>query len=156
MTPWFAARLAYVAAAANLSAALAMLLALRPGMAANPDVLVQATYIAAHPGVWIAGWAAWNLAALSLLAYLGAVGMMVRHRGPVLATFGMALAALGIVPDLAAEALQMGVLPQLSVRLLAAGDLRPVLVEQFLFADRISVLLTGFLGNGLYTLAGSS
>lgn len=90
-----------VAAATNAVAAIALATVLAPGvsLAYGPD---NAAYIATHLGVWRVGWALWIAAALSLLAFFG--WWAARVGWPVLARVALAIGALGVVADVAAEA----------------------------------------------------
>ncbi|HEU4400789.1 MAG TPA: hypothetical protein VFT43_01665 [Candidatus Polarisedimenticolia bacterium] len=132
---WLRASGPSLCCALNLAAALAMLLALRPGSEAVPDLPMRVGYIAAHPALWRAGWGLWIMAALSLLGFYGWWGARVRSRS--LGIAALVLATTGVVGDLLAESLYIGWLP---------ADY-----------DRIATLarfLTGVWGNSLYTVAG--
>jgi len=82
-------------------------------------------------------------------------GLCSRLRGAPLARAALGLALAGMVPDLVAETLAVGLLPDLASRYLEARpEVEPLILESFATWDRVMVLLTGFLGNGLYTSAG--
>jgi hypothetical protein len=60
--------------------------------------------------------------------------------------FALTLIGLGIIPDLSAETLYALVLPMLAQQGSSLDTLQ--------FVDQFAMLLTGFLGNGLYNLGG--
>ena len=142
MTPRHAASAAYVAAAINLAAGIAMLLALRHGVPAGEDELTaRIAYIADHTLVWRAGWLIWNVAAISLLGFFVALAARWRERAPILCGLALLCAAAGLAADLAAETILAVVSPGLRG-------------ETFAVVESIAISLTGFLGNGLYAVAG--
>jgi hypothetical protein len=136
------ARAAYVAAALNLAAALAMLLVLRPGLPVPGGELAgRFAYITAVHGVWWGGWLLWQAAALGLLAFY--VGLAAQWAGtaPLRCLVAVLCATAGIAADISAEALYMALPAQLG-----AGSLPAV--------DAVAGILTGYVGNGLYTVGG--
>jgi hypothetical protein len=141
-SPATAARLAYVAAALNLAAGLAMLVLLRPGLPVPGSLLSERVgYIRGHPGLWWSGWIIWHAAAISLVLFLFVLAERFRRHAPVRATLAEILSVVGLAVDLAAEAIAMGVAPELAQ-------------ERFLLVESIAGVLTGYLANGLYTAAG--
>jgi hypothetical protein len=126
----------YACAGLNLVAALVLVLVLRPGTEAVADMGSRLAYVVEHPVVWRAGWAVWIAAALSLLAFYCWWGSRLPSRRWALAA--VLVAAAGLAFDLTAEALMIGWLPQ------DFGSIAP-----------IATILTGGLGNGLYTVAGA-
>jgi hypothetical protein len=125
----------YACAALNLLAAAALLVVLRPGTEAIPDLASRISYISDHPLLWRTGWALWIAAALSLLAFYAWWGARVRAPGWGLAA--LLVAATGLAFDLTAEALLIGWLPR-----------------DYATVAPAATLLTGLAGNGLYTVAG--
>jgi hypothetical protein len=119
-------RVAYLASALNALAAGAMVFLLRPGL------LGDHAWIAAHRPQWILGWLLWQAAAIALVAFYVALSLRWRERAPIRARLAVLVAAAGLAADLAAETMLM--------------------VEPATF--RIASALTGYLGNGLYTVAG--
>ena len=119
-------RVAYLASALNALAAAAMLLLLRPGL------LGDQAWIAEHKPMWIVGWLLWQAAAIGLVAFYSVLAIRFRERAPVRTQTALVVAGAGLAADLAAETYLM-VRPD-AVRLLAP--------------------LTGYLGNGGYTVAG--
>ena len=136
-------RAAYLAAVLNAVAAIVMVAVLRPGLPGGGDSVAQRlAFIQGHVGQWRVGWLTWNLAALSLLALYVALGRVAGTQGTLLVRLALLFAAAGLAGDLAAEALIMGLEPSLSP-------------SAFAVAERATLLLTGYVGNGLYTLAGA-
>ena len=141
-----AARAAYAASALNLVAGLAMLTLLRPGLpglpAADNTATSRLAYVVAAAGPWWIGWLLWHAAALSLLFFY--VALAIRWWG--FASIRCAVAALcataGFAADISAEALYIGFAPHLD----------PPAFASF---EPVAGLLTGYVGNGLYTLAGA-
>ena len=122
---------AYFCAAANLAAAVALLIVLAPGtpLALEP---ARAAYVRDNVALWRASWSLWVVAAVSLLVFYRWWGRRIgAGRGPLL------LAVAGFATDLVAESLLIAVAPD-----------RPELA-------RPSFALTGAVANGLYTLAGA-
>ena len=118
--------MAYLAAALNALAAAAMLFLLRPGL------LGDQAWIAEHKPQWIVGWMLWQAAAIGLVAFYSALAIRFRERAPIRTQTALVVAGAGLAADLAAETYLM-VRPD-ALRLLAP--------------------LTGYLGNGGYTVAG--
>jgi len=117
---------AYLASALNALAAAAMMFLLRPGL------LGDRAWIAAHRASWISGWLLWQAAAIALVAFYVVLSIRWRERAPVRTRLAPLVAAAGLAADLAAETMLM---------------IEPATV-------RIASALTGYLGNGLYTVAG--
>jgi hypothetical protein len=142
VSPRAAARAAYAAAGLNLLAALAMPLILQPGLPVPGSALAdRLAYVRDHTALWGAGWIVWHAAAVALLAfYLGLAGRW-GGRAPLRCGLALLCAAAGLAVDLAAEALYMGVAPRLTL-------------DAFAVVEAAAGVLTGYVGNGLYTLAG--
>ena len=140
--PERAARIAYAAAALNLAAALAMLFLLKRGLPVPGSVTsVRLGFIRSHLGLWWSSWLLWHAAAISLVLFLLVLAERFRRQAPVRAAIAVIAAVAGLSADLAAEAIYMGVAPRLE-----EGGFR--------VAEATAGILTGHLGNGLYTLAG--
>ena len=123
------------AAATNGVAAIALATVLAPGVSLSygPD---NATYVAAHLGVWRAGWALWIVAALALLAFFA--WWATRAGSPHarwIARIAVAVGALGVGADLMAEARLIAWSADLDV----SGALRQ----------------SGVVANACYSLAGA-
>lgn len=142
VSPRPAAHAAYVAAGLNLAAALAMLLVLQPGLPVIGSRLEdRIVYIHARPLVWWTGWLLWHAAAISLVGfYVGLAGQWGR-RAPLVVTLALLCATAGLAADLMAEAIYMGIVPRLEP-------------QAFVLAEGVTSVMTGYLGNGLYTVAG--
>jgi len=134
--PRVPARVAFVAAGVNVVALLCMGAFLRLGLPGGSSTFAErARYISTHRAVWITGWLAWNFAAMSLLGFYVVLAERFRSGAPHLVAFALILATAGLAADLSAEGILMTVTPN------------------FTF-ERVAITLTGFVGNGLYTLAG--
>lgn len=137
------ARVAYAAAAVNLGAALVMVGVLRPGVPAGEDSLdARIDYVARNATAWRASWFVWNLAAIALIAFYVVLARRWWTRAPVACGTAVALAAAGLAADVGAEAMLMIVSPGAD-----AG--------RFAVVEDVAMALTGYLGNGLYTVAGA-
>lgn len=134
-----ARRIAFLAAAANALAGLAMLFILRMGL--PPEGLsVRSTFISSHLVVWRLGWLSWNIAAITLLALFLALASRWSKEAPLLCGLAIVVATAGLAADLGAESLLAGFTGS------TLHDLSLVQSE--------ALLLTGYVGNGLYTVAG--
>ena len=139
-----AARIAYAAAAINLLASVVMLFVLRPGLPARGDFVAlrsRHAYVSTHLAAWRIGWLLWNAAAVVLLAFFVVLSLRWRDRAPVVSRLALVVAGAGLAADLIAEA----VLMSLAQRFPAGG---------YVGAEAFAILLTGYVGNGLYTVAG--
>lgn len=142
----------------HLVAGLAMICVLRRGLDTNPDLADRLRFLVEHRALWLAGWAAWNLAALSILYFCRAFALAHQddpsaEKGWLRAAFPLAL--LAVAGDLSAEFIEMRVLPGLAREALSAwrgGTPLAAAAAEFLIRHRGAVLLTGSLANGLYTL----
>jgi hypothetical protein len=142
LEPTRASWVAITAAVLNAAAALVMLIWLRPGVPPGEEQLSERiAYVADNVGVWRASWFVWNLAAISLVAFYVVLMLRWRERAPVLCWGAVLLAAAGLAADTGAEALLMIVSP--------GAD-----ATTFALVEKIGLALTGYIGNGLYTLAG--
>ena len=128
--------IAWLAAATHVAGAAAMLFLLRRGLPGFPED-ERLAYMATHRAAWLAGWAVWQVAAVSVVAFYGVLAL--RFRG-VLSLTAMAIAAAAIAIDITCESRYMGVLPELR------GD-------AFARLDRELEVQIGYGANGLYTLA---
>lgn len=142
VTPRQAARAAYLAAGFNLAAVCATLLLLKPGLPVpGSDASRRAAFLRDHVALWRTGWIVWQAAAISLVAFFLALARLFRGRAPLLTAVAVSCATAGLAADLGAESVFMAVAP----------GLEP---EALLVVEKAGVVLTGYLGNGLYTLAG--
>ncbi len=91
--------------AVHVVALLAMIALLGPGLDVAAPALARATYVAEHPLAWRVGWSAWQLTALSDLAFSGALLVLclrLRHGG-VWAALGLLATVVALIPDQWAE-----------------------------------------------------
>jgi hypothetical protein len=139
ISPGASRRIAFLAALANLLAGALTLFVLRQGLPPR-SLADRAAFISSHAILWRLGWLGWSVAAVTLLGLFLALAGRWRTEAPVLCGLGIVVATAGLAADLSAEALLAGftrsTLPNLS------------LVQSEAF------LLTGYVGNGLYTVAG--
>jgi hypothetical protein len=141
-SPRAAARAAYIAAGIHVVAAGAMLLALQPGLRVAGSVLAtRQAYVSTHTSAWWLGWLVWHAADLTLLALYVALAARWGRRAPLRCGLALLLAGAGLADDLGAQAVYMGVAPHLGP-------------EAFAVAEQVAGVLTGYVANGLYTLAG--
>lgn len=142
VSPRVVARAAFIAAGLNLIAALAIVTVLRPGLPGpEGSVELRRAYVLEHPALWSLGWLTWHAAAIGLLAfYVGLAGLWL-NRAPVRCVLGMLAGCAGLAVDLSGQALYLG-LP------------RWLDVPGFALLERAALMLTGYVGNGLYTLGG--
>lgn len=139
ISPDAARKLAYLAASANTLAAALLLFVLRHGLPPE-NVRLRAAFVASHEVVWRLGWLSWNIAAVSLLGLFLALASRWRNEAPVFCGLAIVVATAGLAADLSAEAL-------------LAGFTRSA-PETFAVVQTQALLLTGYVGNGLYTVAG--
>jgi hypothetical protein len=99
----------WVCSVTNAGAALAMLLVLRFGTEAEPNVAVRASYIAEHAVAWRAGWGIWMVAGLSMVAFYAWWGASIPSSRLAIGAF--LVASAGLVCDFFAESLFIGWLP---------------------------------------------
>lgn len=137
-----AALAAYLAAILNLVAAIGMWLWLKPGLPLPHTIMAdRMSYVVSHPAWWIIGWGLCHLAALSMLGmYVGLAGQWLKL-APIPCVLALLMSAAGLCADLGAEMLYMGL----------AADLG---AHDFGLLERVVGLLTGYLGNGMYSVAG--
>ena len=133
----------YACALLNLIAAGALLVVLRPGTEVVPDPATRIAYITNNEVLWQAGWVCWIAAALSLLAFFAWWGTRLRtwvdnDVAPRWGVVALGIASVGLVFDLTAESLLIAWLP-----------------KDYAAVAPITSVLTGGLGNGLYSIAGA-
>lgn len=125
-------------------ACLMMVGPMRDGFPVAGDLEARMAHIASNKLVWQLGWNLWMLAALGLLMFC----TLLSHWVPPspLRRYGLLLVALGIAPDLSAEVIYAYLIPFVMEQGYGLAHLAVL--------DKIAMLLTGFLGNGLYNLGG--
>ena len=141
-SPRAAGRAAFVAAGVHVLAVVVMLLWLQPGLPVAGSTLPQRmAYVAEHTAAWWAGWLVWQAADLALLAfYVGLAGCWWRL-APIRCGVALLSAAAGVADDAGAQAIYMGLAPRLDP-------------QGFAVAEAVTGVLTGYVANGLYTVAG--
>jgi len=117
---------------------------MREGLPVSGDVLSRQQYIADNLVLWRLGWFVWMASALGLLLF--ATFLAGHLEKTVWRTYGLALVALGVAPDLLAEVIYAFVIPYAYSH---SGDLNIAAMY-----EHLAMHLTGFLGNGLYNLGG--
>jgi hypothetical protein len=135
-------RAAYAAAVLNLVAPLATLTLLRPGMPLPGSTLTaRMAYVSSHTGAWRAGWLVWHAAAIALLLFYLALALRWWTHAPLRCGLALLCAGAGMAVDLGAQAVYIGLAPSLD-----GGA--------YAMVERAAIVLTGYFGNGMYTLAG--
>jgi len=130
----------YVCVALHAAAGMAMLLVLRGGTEAEPDLAARMAYVHAHTLAWRAGFAVWMMAGMSVLAFYAWWAPAVRSRRAARAA--LVVAAAGLACDLSGEMLYAGWLP-------LRDD-----PTRFEHLQRTGTVLTAVFANGFYTTAG--
>lgn len=138
---------ATIAFCLHLIAGTAMALVLRNGLETNANFQDRLTFITRHTELWIFGWLTWTAAAIALLYFY--ISFSQRHRTGRLAVL---LAAAAIAPDLSAQAIEIGVLPAIAERVVTTN----VGMDLFVALHRVAVMLSGYVANGLYSVAALS
>jgi hypothetical protein len=128
----------------HLIAGVAMALALGRGLETNPNLQDRLNFIVHQRALWIGGWLTWTAAAIAILYFYNIFSSAHRLGRPA-----VLLAAAGIAADLSGQAIEIGVLPGLAARILAlnAG------IHQFITFHRTAVMMSGCIGNGMYSLS---
>jgi hypothetical protein len=122
-----------------------MAFVLKPGLISDQSTIeFRSQFILQHLQAWQLGWSCWILAALCLLGFFTLLLDFI----PELTTkkLGYLLVGLGTLPDISAEILFAWVIPQ-------SINLDPSLKSAQLL-EWIAFYLTGFLGNGFYSIGG--
>jgi hypothetical protein len=107
------------------------------GLETNPDLHDRMAFLVNHRMLWTFAWLSWTVAGPAILYFYMALSDA-HPSSPKIAVF-FTVAALA--PDLAGQAIEIGVLPGVSSP------------ELFLTFSRTATVLSGYLANGLYSLA---
>lgn len=134
-----ARKVAFLAAVANALAGAVMLFVLRLGLPPQ-GLLDRSAFISSHQVLWRLGWLGWNVAAITLLGLFLALGSRWRKEAPLLCGLAIVVATAGLAADLGAEGLLAGF----------TGST----LQHLSLVQSEALLLTGYVGNGLYTVAG--
>lgn len=139
----------------NGSASLAMLFLIRPGLGLDGHFEAQTAYLRDFYWLWVFGWLVWIAAAVALIYFFVAWGFFVdAPSSRPLIVFGVLLAAMGLVPDTIADVMYIAVIPKWAALQNIPTEAGGTFVHQMTAWARLSELLTGFLGNGLYSVGG--
>ncbi|HLH22267.1 MAG TPA: hypothetical protein VK066_07075 [Chloroflexota bacterium] len=137
-----AARAAFAAAGVHVLAAGAMLVALEPGLpVAGSALAARMAHVSERTAVWWLGWLVWHAADFALLAFYVALAARWGRWAPIRCRLALLLAGAGLADDLGAQVVYMAVAPRLGP-------------EAFVVAEAVAGVLTGYVANGLYTVAG--
>lgn len=133
---------------------------LKPGLLPPEAAMDRLAYIAANPWPWKLVWGSWIAAALCLIFLFAQWGALLDRwsagdcRGPIV--FGVLAGALGMIPDTLAEVLYLHHIPLLAREAVETSDpaRQQQLLTSFQTLEPLLAMLTGFLGNGFYTIGG--
>lgn len=145
---WLASMAPWLCAGSHAVAVASMVLVLRGGTLAEPDVAARASYIANRSAEWTIGWAVWMFAAMTLVGFYAWWGGRLAARK--FATIAVVVAAVGMVCDHSGEALSSLVLFEQA----SAMTADPSAQSRFVAIEYAALLLTAGASNALYTLAG--
>jgi hypothetical protein len=140
-------RAAVVALCIHLLAGLSMLIVLRRGLETNPVFQDRLVFLVNSRPSWTFAWLTWTAAAIAIL-YFYVVFADVHRPGSRLAIL---LTVAGVGADLAGQAIEIGVLPRLAYQAHQASSTNAA-AELFLALHRVAVMLSGYVGNGLYSV----
>jgi hypothetical protein len=119
-----------------------MALTLKDGLPIRGNLFAdRIVFVREHTTLWRAGWFSWHAASVGLVLLLLVLASRFRGQAPVRASLGAVLAVVGLAADLSAESIEMAVAPAVEP-------------QNFLLVESIAGALTGYLANGLYTIAG--
>jgi hypothetical protein len=121
-----------------------MALVLRHGLETNPNFEDRLSFIVDHRVLWVRGWLTWTAAAIAIVYFY--MTFSSTHR---LGRLAVLLAAAAIATDLSAQAIEIGVLPPIAARIIGSNGG----VDLFVALHRTAVMLSGYVANGLYSLA---
>ncbi|MBK8187340.1 MAG: hypothetical protein IPK77_08915 [Cellvibrio sp.] len=122
-----------------------MAFVITPGLLNSENSLQERqAFIVNHLSDWQFGWICWIVAALSLLTFFSLLLKFIPESSTK--TLGFLLIGLGTLPDITAEIIFGWVIPE-SIRI------DPTLVSMQTL-EILAFYLTGFLGNGFYSLGG--
>ena len=148
-------RAAWIALVVHLAAGIAMAWVLRHGLETNPSLSDRLRFLVDRRSAWTAGWLTWTAASISILYFFISISWAHQADGRThRETLGLIilLAIAGVACDVAAQAVQIFIVPGLAHSALGEAD-RSREVELFLAVHRRSVVLTGYIANGFYTLS---
>jgi len=154
--PWKRLRIAAILAVIfHLAAASYMLLVLQKGL--DTVEFTQRLFFMTHNSkLWTIGWILWAAADFSILYFYLSFSDAHRKYNDLVSSFiryAISIAIAGFALDLIAEIIEMSILPALAHKILS-NQANASIINRELFAiiNRLAVMITGFLANGLYTL----
>ena len=122
-----------------------MALFMEPGLASSGlSIAERMQFVAEHKTLWQLSWATWMLAALGLLTFC----YLLYSRLPAhpVKLLGLLCVAIGIAPDLCAEAIFAFVLPN--------NQSLNITADTYVQLETLAMLFTGGIGNGMYNIGG--
>lgn len=117
---------------------------MRDGLPVSSTLTERIDFIVENHLLWSLSWCVWMVSALGLFVFCAILASELQHA--LVKTIGLTIVAMGVVPDLIAEALYAFVIPQMIIS--------QVNREFILLLESMAMHLTGYLGNGLYNLGG--
>lgn len=122
-----------------------MALFMEPGLASsNLTIAERMQFVAENKTLWQLSWATWMVAALGLLTFCYLLySHLPKHPAKL---FGLLCVAIGIAPDLCAEAIFAFVLPN--------NQSLNMTTDTYAQFETIAMLFTGGIGNGMYNIGG--
>lgn len=122
-----------------------MAFVMRPGLLNGENSLEERqVFILNHLNLWQFGWLSWILAAIALLVFFSLLLKFIPDS--TIKTLGFLLVGLGTLPDISAEIIFGWLIPQ------SLDTNSTITSTQTL--ELLAFYLTGFLGNGFYSLGG--
>lgn len=136
---------AFLAFCAHLLAGAGLALILRYGLETTPDLQDRLAFIVNQQTLWTLAWLAWTAADITILYFY--LTFVDAH--PKASRMAVLLTVAAVAADLAAQSIEIGVLPPIATRILRLN----ASPELFLELHRVAVILSGYLANGLYSVA---
>jgi hypothetical protein len=136
-------------------AGIASFLVLIPGSPLVASVASRAAYLSTHRTAWVLMWATWAMSSVALLGFYWVLMSRLEPPHPGLKRSVSLLMLLAIGVDISAQVVYATMTPGLGERFLAArGPERIPALAQFVWGERLPMLLSGAVANGLYSLCG--
>lgn len=138
-------RAALLAFSVHFIAGISMALVLGRGLDTNPDLQDRLAFLVNHRVLWTTAWLTWTVAGPAILYFY----MAFADANPPAPRIAIFFTVVAIAPDLIAQSIEFGVLPGLASQALRAT----ATPELFLTFNRVAIMLSGYLANGLYSVA---
>ncbi len=153
---WHRLRVAAIfALVIHLIAGLYMLVVLRNGLD-TVEFAQRLSFLTNNNRLWSFGWLLWTAADFSILFFYFCFSDAHKKDTGLATTllrYAFFIAIAGFALDLAAEVIEMSILPELARKIMVEqADISLINNELFLTANRLAIILTGFLANGLYSI----